>query len=81
MVTRANTAVGDNLMLQRLVWEAVATQEPERMGLCHSSICSELCVLANHLTFLYFSFSMHKMETMEASTSVGCLEDYIMDFT
>ena len=51
------------------------------MGLCHSSICSELCVLANHLTFLYFSFSMHKMETMEASTSVGCLEDYIMDFT
>ena len=24
---------------------------------------------------------MHKMETMEASTSVGCLEDYIVEFT
>ena len=44
VVTRANTAVGDNWMLQELVWEAVATQEPECVGLCHSSISSELRV-------------------------------------
>ena len=40
VVTRANTAIADNL-----VWEAAATQEPECVGLCHSSISSELCVL------------------------------------
>ena len=40
VVTRANTAIDDNL-----VWEAVATQEPECVGLCHSSISSELRVL------------------------------------
>ena len=45
MVMRANTAVGDNQMLQELVWEAVATQEPEWVGLCDSSISSDLCVL------------------------------------
>ena len=40
-----------------------------------------VCPGANHLNFLYFHFSMHKMETMEASTSVRCLEDYIPDLT
>jgi len=45
VVTRANTAAGDNQMLQELVWEAAATQEPECVGLCHSSISSELHVL------------------------------------
>ena len=39
VVMRANTAASDNL-----VWEAVATQEPESVGLCHSSISSELRV-------------------------------------
>ena len=45
VIMRANTAVGDNQMLQELVWEAVATQEPEWVGLCDSSISSDLCVL------------------------------------
>ena len=45
VVTKANTVVGDNRMLQELVWEAVDTQEPECVDLCHSSISSELRVL------------------------------------
>ena len=45
VVMSANTAVGENRMLQELVREVVTTQEPECVGLCHSSISSELCVL------------------------------------
>ena len=45
VIMRANTAVGDNQMLQGLLWEAVATWEPESMDLCSSSISSELWVL------------------------------------
>ena len=46
VILRASATVGDNQMLQGLVWEAVGTWEPESMGLCSNSISSECAYVA-----------------------------------